>query len=325
MSSTAAAALAKRRVRRQKQFIAVGSVCLLAILGYQMPKLLGGHDKTSAPAVTTTTASTATAATGSPPAPTGATLRDTDGIAVERDTSQLLSFGIFKSKDPFVQQLSAAPAPAPHTVPAPTTPVQKKTTKKPPSAAPVPVPTTTVASGPPVVTTPVPVPTSTVPATTPVIPPAGTPGAPAPGTPGAPSTAATVFVTTNGVCEQLALNATFPANEDIFRLVEIAKDGKSIRIAIVGGSYDSGQATATAKLGEKLTLVNTSDGSRYVIVLRAKCTPAPVTTPTTSTISAPTTTTPPAALVPAPAPTPIPSSSEPPIVTDASDTSPLPN
>ena len=38
MSTTAAAALAKKRVRRQKQFLAVGTVCLLAILGYRAPE-----------------------------------------------------------------------------------------------------------------------------------------------------------------------------------------------------------------------------------------------------------------------------------------------
>ena len=83
----------------------------------------------------------------------------------------------------------------------------------------------------------------------------------------------TALISTNGVCERIAVNGTFPANEDIFRVVSIAKSGKSVEIGIVGGSYDSGQPTATLKLGEKLTLVNTADGTRYVIVLKAKCTP----------------------------------------------------
>ena len=65
-------------------------------------------------------------------------------------------------------------------------------------------------------------------------------------------------------------NGTFPSNENIFRLVSIAQNGKSVEIGIVGGSFDSGQPTATLKLGEKLTLVNTADGTRYVIALKAK-------------------------------------------------------
>jgi hypothetical protein len=315
MSTTAAAAIAKRRVRRQKQIIAVGSVCLLAILGYQMPKLLGGKGNKAAAPITTAATTSPTLATGSP-SPVAGRLPDTDGIALERDTSQLLSFGLFKSKDPFVQQLSAIAAPTATTPAAPKPAPARKKTAKTARKGPATTPTSTGQSGPTVLTTPATTPTSTGP--TPVIPPTNTPAAPAPVTPTpAPSSPTSVLLSTNGVCEQVALNGTFPANEDIFRVVEIAKDGKSVKIAVVGGSYDSGQATATVKLGEKLTLVNTSDGSRYVIVLQAKCTVAPATAPVPST---PVTTSP--ALAPAPAPTP--STSAPPIVTDANDPTPPP-
>ena len=67
------------------------------------------------------------------------------------------------------------------------------------------------------------------------------------------------------------MDGTFPRSENIFRLVSIAKDGKSVQIGIVGGSFDSGQPTATLKVGGKLTLVNTADGTRYVIGLKSKC------------------------------------------------------
>jgi hypothetical protein len=318
MSTTAAAALAKKRVRRQKQIIAVGSVVLLALLGYQLPKLLGGHGNKSA-SVVRTTAATTTGSTGlapAAPAPVAGRLPDTDGIVQQRDTSQLVSFGLFKSKDPFVQQLSAAlpTAPKPTPIPAPTP--KKKTTPKPPPTS------TPLVPLPPVTTTPLTTPTSTVPASTPVIPSANGPGVPVTPTPTpTPAPAPTsVLISTNGVCEQVSVNGTFPATEDIFRVVEIAKDGKSIKIAVVGGSYDSGQATAIAKLGEKLTLVNTSDGSRYVIVLQAKCkvvaptAAATVTTPATQTSDPPP--------VQSPVPTPAPTST--PIVTDSSDTAPPP-
>ena len=81
-----------------------------------------------------------------------------------------------------------------------------------------------------------------------------TPGAtgttPAATTPGAAATAPTdVLISTNGVCERVAVKGTFPANEDIFRVVSIAPGGKSVEIGVVGGSYDSGQPTATLKLG----------------------------------------------------------------------------
>ena len=94
------------------------------------------------------------------------------------------------------------------------------------------------------------------------------------------------------------MNGTFPADEDIFRLVSIAKNGKSVKIGVVGGSYDSGAATATLKLGEKLTLVNTADGTRYVIAAEGEVRRRDLaglaarrsTTPT-STVAPPTTTT----------------------------------
>ena len=318
MSTTAAAALAKKRVRRQKQVIAVGSVALMAILGYQLPKLLGGHGNSSAPAVTTTAATPtppAGVATGAPAPVAG--LRDTDGIAQQRDTSQLVSFGLFKSKDPFVQQLSSSASPAvkPTPIVAPAPKKRAKPARKPPTTP------TPLVPLPPVTTTPLTTPTSTVPATTPVIPSGTAPSVPVTPTPAPPASPNSVLISTNGVCEQVSVNGTFPATEDIFRVVEIAKDGKSVKIAVVGGSYDSGQATATAKLGEKLTLVNTSDGSRYVIVLQAKCkvvaptAAAPAPTPAVPAPSPPPVQSP----VPAPAPT------STPIVTDSSDTAPPPS
>ncbi len=106
-----------------------------------------------------------------------------------------------------------------------------------------------------------------------------------------------VSISTNGTCEVVSVNGTFPAGENIFRVVSIAKNGKSVKIGIVGGAYDSGAAAITLELGKKLTLVNTADGTRYVLLLQSKCDVAtsPVsssagTTPT-STVAAPTTTT----------------------------------
>jgi hypothetical protein len=324
--STAAAALAKKRVRRQKQIIVVGSVVLLALLGYQLPKLLGGKEnETFAPAPLTTSSSTPSLAAASPVA--AGALPDTDRIAVQRDTSQLVSFGLFKSKDPFVQQLSdgsGAAVPTPASVPS--TPVNQQQAKAKTAAA---VGATTGPSTEPplpsVITEPAPGSGSTAP----VIPPTSLPGAPSSTTTtpasAPPAAPAGALISTNDVCEQVALNGTFPANEDIFRLVEIAKNGKSAKIGIVGGSYDSGQATAVLKLGEKLTLVNTADGSRYVIALQAKCdvvapaSPAPTTT-TATTTPAPT----PTVTSPAAAPA-VPATPPAPIVTDSLDTPPTPS
>jgi hypothetical protein len=291
--------LAERRARRQKIFIAVGSVVLLGVLGFQLPKILGNKGGGSAVPAATTLAPGAVAS----PAPAPGQLPGTDRVIVQRDSNQLISFGLFKSKDPFVQQLTTnATTPPAAPTPAPSTPTTTQPT--PAVAPPVGVPATTTPSvAPPGTTTP-----------------SATPTAPAP----IPTEA---LIATNGVCEQVAVKGTFPATENIFRLASIAKDGKSVQIGIVGGSFDSGQPTATLKLGDKLTLVNTADGTRYVIELKSKCTGIVTQsggTTTTATSTQPASTTPvPPAPVPVPAAPPATTTTDTvttPIVTDSVDT-----
>jgi hypothetical protein len=290
--STAAKARSAQRVKRQKQFIAVGSVVLLALLGFEMTKFLGHGSSHSA--ARTTTAASSVAGSPAPSAP-AASLPDTDRLVVQRNTNQLLSFGLFGSKDPFVQQLTQPPPSATPT-PAPTTP----TTPSTPAASPE-TPTSTTP------TTPSQEPAAPETPTTETQLPAGAPGATTPSSPTEPAGPVdSVLISTNRVCQQLAVNGTFPEGEDIFRVVSIAKDGKSVDIGVVGGSYDSGQATATLKLGQTLTLVNTADGTRYAIELKSKCA---VVVPSTPTVGATTTVTTP----PAPTPTQ-------PIVPDSLDT-----
>jgi hypothetical protein len=315
MSTPAAKALAGKKVRRQKQIIGVGSVVLLALVGFQLPKLLGGGgEDAAAPTVTATVSAPGT------PAVTSATasLPDTGRVVIQRDAGQLVSFGLFKSKDPFVQQLSAnAPAattPSPSPIPSPSVP-----SLGPIAGGSTPATPTTTSSA-----TPAP-PTSSAPGPTETSEPApGSPQTtPTATTPPAPSTTpAAVLLSINGLCESVAVNGTFPGSDDIFRLVAIAQDGKSVEIGVVGGSYDSGQPTANLKLGDKLTLVNTADGTRYVIALKTKCDIAPQ--PTGSSTPAPTT-----PIVPLPAPStttttitsPAPTTtSTTPIVPDALDT-----
>jgi hypothetical protein len=318
MSRESVKSLAEKRVRRQKIFIAVGSVALLAILGFQLPKLMGGKGGSEA-AAPTPTAPALTPAPGAAPVVPAGKLPNTDQVAVVRDSSQLISFGLFKSKDPFVQQLSTTPAdaaspPAPTPIPAPAGP-----TPTPPSPGGDSPPATPAVVPPGVVVTPtapsVPGSTGTTPGGTT---PAGT-------TPAAPVPAPTeALIATNGVCERVSVDGTFPTDENIFRLVSIAKNGKSVEVGIVGGSFDNGHPTATLEVGDKITLVNTADGTRYEIVLKTSCnlaTPAAGSTTTQSTTTtpvapAPTTTTTPADTAPATTTT----TATTPIVTDSLDT-----
>jgi hypothetical protein len=297
MSAQSVKALADQRVRRQKIFIAVGSVVLLAVLGFELPKVMGHKNAVSAaPAITAATPGVGTPAV--PVVPAG-TLPNTDRVAVVRDTNQLISFGLFKSKDPFVQQISDSPAPSTSAAPKP---------PPAPAAKPTPIP------APPLVPPGLVPPAGAAPPAAPPAAPGATTTAPTTTTP-TPTPAAAVptdaLIATNGVCERIAPNGTFPSDENIFRLVSIARSGKSVEIGIVGGSFDSGKPTATLKLGDKLTLVNTADGTRYVIALKASCavvapsgssTPSPSTTttpvappaspPATTTTTTTTTTTP---------------------------------
>jgi hypothetical protein len=300
--------LAERRVRRQKIFIAVGSVALLGILGFELPKVLGGKNGNQA-AITTSSAASAPGAAAAPVVPAGQL--PSDRVVVVRDSNQLISFGLFKSKDPFVQQLTTSASTTPATPP-PAPPPPAGTT-----------PTTSPEAAPPVLLVPLGTPGSTNPSSPSS--PSTVPGTTTPSTPAPPPVPTEALIATNGVCERVAVKGTFPATENIFRLVSVAKDGKSVQVGIVGGSFDSGQPTATLKQGDKLTLVNTADGTRYVIELKAKCAgleDQPGGTQTTTTPAQPVPTTP---VAPAPAPTPTTTTTDTvttPIVTDSVDTSP---
>ncbi len=323
-TSSSARSLADAKAKRQKQILAVGSVILLALVGFQLPRLLGGRGgQTAAPADSGAVVQPAPIASG----PAGS-LPDTDRVVVQPGSGQLISFGLFKSKDPFVQQLGtnatltpatpAAPGLAPVTAPIPTTTTSQPHTpprRTAPNGGLTPVTTTTPSAG---STVPFPstTPVTTLPAVT-----APSPVTPSPVAPVVPTTPATtttapvtaptsVLISTNGLCGPVSVNGTFPQGEDIFRVVSIAKDGKSAKVAVVGGAYDSGAAAVTLKLGQKVTLVNTADGARYVLLLAARC------DVTTQPVGAPTT---PTSTVAAPLP---PTTVSTPIVTDALDSTP---
>ena len=95
------------RERKQKIFVVVGGLLLLALLAIQLPKLLGGS---SSPEAATTTA-TATQTPGQPAQAGAAPV----ALAVPVETGKLTSLSAFERKDPFVQQVVAqngAEAPA---------------------------------------------------------------------------------------------------------------------------------------------------------------------------------------------------------------------
>jgi hypothetical protein len=75
----------------------------------------------------------------------------------------------------------------------------------------------------------------------------------------------TAQITVNGSTETVSKGSTFPQSDPIFVLLSVS--GTTAKIAISGGSLDSGGATVTLKKGKKLTLENTVDSARYVLLL----------------------------------------------------------
>jgi hypothetical protein len=74
-------------------------------------------------------------------------------------------------------------------------------------------------------------------------------------------TQATISV--NGVASTVSVGRPFPAAAPLFTLVSLTRNAATIGIA--GGSYESGAATISVKKGQTLTLMNTADGTRYVL------------------------------------------------------------
>src|SRR5690348_11502927 len=107
--------------RRAKRLAIGGAVLLVAVLAFEMPKVLKGHGGSSSstpPAATTTTTAGygATTTPGSTPVatasaavlPATSTKLTSSDLAPRRSKSELYSFSRFAGKDPFVQQVSAS-------------------------------------------------------------------------------------------------------------------------------------------------------------------------------------------------------------------------
>src|SRR5713226_2382552 len=109
--------LAVQKAKRQKRFVIVGLVLLVGVLVFQVPRLMKHLNSntnvtdTNLIATAPTPAPGATVAGAAVTPPTApSTLPETDRVTVTPDSGQLVSFGLFKSKDPFVQQLTTTPA-----------------------------------------------------------------------------------------------------------------------------------------------------------------------------------------------------------------------
>lgn len=228
----------KAKAKRQKIILAVLGVVLVGVLIFQAPTIMsmfGGSSSTATEPASTTPAAAPTPpvapAAGTPaaaPVPAGTSAQLVDSDPVPQPaTGQLVTFDRFETKDPFAQQVSGEPASS-----APADPA-------------VPVDADAKAQDP-----------------------AGDANQPAPDTGDnsytvAP-TAATISV--NGDSFEVKVGTSFPETDPIFRLVSLK--GDTAKVGIVGGGYANGSQTVTLKKGGKpVTLMNTADGTTYVLRL----------------------------------------------------------
>lgn len=241
MARGGSSAKAKQKQKQQKMILAGGTVVLVLVLAFELPKTMklmhGGSS--AAPAATTTTSAsgaTTTSASGTPGAPAAsrASLNDTD-LPIAGSPEKLVSFTRFSPKDPFVPQVrSELPAAAPSTsAPPPTKTRPPKAPKKP---------------RPPlfgVVTTPG----------------SSADGGGAGAAPKLPS--ATLRI--DGKPARVSLGKAFPQADPVFRIAALAPT--SIEIAVVRGSFADGSKTVTLRRKQSITLVNTVNGARFKLEL----------------------------------------------------------
>ena len=247
----------KAKAKRQKIFAAIGGVILLGLLAFQVPRTMKmlhpaeESSSSSAPAATTATTSTSPIAAPSlaggnataAAAPGGDGLVDADAPPAPQ-SGQLLAFGLFRTKDPFKQQLEVADDGTSSGGTTPSTGTTGSTGAK-PSAAPTDGGAVASSSSG-----------------------GNAKGGTAPTmrvTSPAPGAVTTAEIAVNGVAQTVQVGGVFPSSDPFFKLVKLTRKGAQISIA--GGSLANGAPTVMLTKAKPLTLQNTSDGTRYVLRL----------------------------------------------------------
>jgi hypothetical protein len=217
--------------KRTKKVAAGLAVVLVAVLAFEVPKMMhSGNSSSATPPAATTTPGTSTTATGVPvtaPGTAGAAVTPTTGrtklpntdVQPARTKSTLLSFTHFSGKDPFIQQVSNT------TTTAQTASASVSASSGSASNSARPKHARTLAA------------------------------------------TGSARIAVNGRVETVRVGGSFPSANPLFRLVAISNG--VARIAIDNGSYSSGAHTISVSSGRTLTLVDTADNVRYRIRLIA--------------------------------------------------------
>jgi hypothetical protein len=80
-----------------------------------------------------------------------------------------------------------------------------------------------------------------------------------------PTGRASARISVNGAVQNVSVKAKFPSADPVFVLASLQKT--SAKVGIAGGSLSTGTSTVKLLLGKKVTLMNTADGTRYVLLL----------------------------------------------------------
>jgi hypothetical protein len=278
----------KAKEKKQKKIAIAGIVLLIALMAYEGPKTLklmnpGPPPQSSTAPAPGTTAPVTPGATPAPTAPSdgsagtsGLPPSGADGLVVNADLSpvpldgQLVGLTQFTSKDPFAQQATVVPPVDGSGTPTPTGPTGSGTTTTPGGSSSFTPPASGSSSS------------------------SGSSSGSGSSPPAAKPIPTIATFSVNGVEMAVGVKQAFPADSPFFKLVALTST--SARIGIAGGSLATGSPTVTLTKGKAVTLMNTADGTRYVIVLVSfgdTTTPAAsaTITPPTTTITTPTTTT----------------------------------
>ena len=229
--------LREAKDRRTKKLALGLSVVLVAVLAFEVPKMMHHGSSSSSPAPATTTTGAYTTPTGTPAPTTAPGTAASAGVPTTASTKlpnsdalpqpskgTLYSFSHFSGKNPFTQQVSDSAPAAAQTTGALTASVSGGNAAASTGARGHHVGRTLAATG-----------------------------------------AARISV--NGQIQVVRVGATFPSSNPLFRLVALAHGG--VRIGIASGSYSSGAHTVALAPGRTLTLVDQADGVRYKIRLIA--------------------------------------------------------
>jgi len=249
--------------------LGVGFLAVAVIQGPKLLKMIQGSSSSSTVATSNAT-STSPGLSG-----TATTISPGPGAAVAGlGPGQLSGFSLFNPVVPFKP------------IPKPATSSPTSTTSTPGGKGSVAAAkTATTTATPPTTTTPTTTNAKTQSATT-----TTTPAPPVTFT--VPNGVTAAVVTVNGKKQLFGAGATFPQEAPLFKLHSIAKKG--LKIGVLGGTFVNGQPYLVLQQGHKVTLLNQTDGTKFVIVyVKKMIAPAnELTSPTqtTTTPAAPATT-----------------------------------